>query len=361
MDSEPRNPVEVAEKPEKITKPGMVNQLIPYLITAAIFIYLYLTIDFGKMFHLLASANLVWFIPATVLMTVVFALVDSFSFGQAYSWFNTKLSTYEKIELRTAPYVIQVTLAPLAEVLFVLYLWRRKGISPAHALSSSIWTVINDFASVFTALTLAVVYNLKTDLVPEIGVWWLVVMIVFWVFYFGNLIFWHSPLQPKMAGWIERSHQAGLDQKGARKIILRVAGPLIQLLRTFSIARWYHYLWVYFVRLFIVVAAVISNYAALRALGLHPPLALVLIAIPIIFYAHFLPINVGGYGGPQALSILFFYEIGQCGSKEAVAAYSFLWSTGFLVGRFLFGAVFIRGFMKKTFPEGFRNWRRQAQ
>jgi len=346
------------QKKEEIKKPGILNQLIPYIITAAIFIYLYWAIDFRKMFHLLASANLAWFIPAMILMTIVFALVDSFTFGQAYSWFNAQLSAYEKIEMRTAPYVVQVTLAPLAEVMFVLYLWRKKGISPAHALSSSIWTVVNDFASVFTALTLAVVYNLKTGLVPAIGIWWLVIMIVWWVLYLGNLAFWHSPLQPKMAAWIERSHQAGLDQEGAMRLVLRVAGTLIQLLRTFSIARWYHYLWVYFVRLFMVVAAVISNYAALRALGLNPPLPLVLIAIPIIFYGHFLPINVGGYGGPQALSILFFYEIGKCGTKEQVAAYSFLWSTGFLIGRFLFGAAFFRGFMKNTFPEGFRNWRK---
>jgi hypothetical protein len=361
MALEAKAPAPGAPGPEQIKNPGLINQLIPYIITAAIFIYLYLTIDFKKMFQLLEGASLAWFIPATVLMTVVFALVDSFSFGQAYSWFNAKLTAFEKIELRTAPYVIQVTLAPLAEVLFPIYLWRRKGISPAHAVSSSIWTLVNDFAAVFTALTLAVIYNLKTGLVPAIGIPWLVVMIVFWVVYLGNLVFWHSPLQPKVAGWIERSQQTGVTRKGFRRMVLLVAGTLIQLLRTFSIARWHHYLWVYFVRLFIVVAAVISNYAALRALGLHPPLPLVLIATPIIFYAHFLPINVGGYGGPQALAILFFYEIGKCGSKEQVAAYSFLWSTGFLVGRFLFGAAFIRGFMKKTFPEGFRNWRRQNQ
>jgi len=347
------------ESPEQgIKKPSLLNQLIPYLITAGIFIYLYWEIDFKKMFHLLAEANLRWFIPAMIFMTVAFALIDSFTFGQAYSWFNARLSAYEKIEMRTAPYVIQAILSPLAEVMFVLYLWRKKGIHPAHALSSSIWTIVNDFASVATALTIAVVYNLKTALVPEIGTPWLIVLSIWWVLYLANLIFWHSPLNPIMANWIERSHQAGLDQQGIRRIILRIAGTLIQLLKTFSIARWYHYLWVYFIRLFMVLSAVISNYAALRALGLNPPLPLMVIAIPIIFYGHFLPINVGGYGGPQALAILFFYEIGKCGDKEQVAAYSFLWSTGFLLGRFLWGAIFIRGFMKNTFPEGFKNWRR---
>jgi hypothetical protein len=104
-----------------------------------------------------------------------------------------------------------------------------------------------------------------------------------------------------------------------------------------------------------LIGVLVSNYVALKALDINVPLPLAVIAIPIIYSGHFLPINVGGFGGPQALSILFFYEIGHCGSKEQVVAYSVLWSTGFLVGRVLFGLAFIRSFWEKAFPEGFAN------
>jgi len=347
---------------EQIKKPSIINQLVPWIITAGIFAWLYFAVDFRKMFHILASANIAYAVPSILLFSVVFGLVDSFTFGQAYSWFSAKLTNFEKIQCRVAPYVIQVFFAPLAEVFFPLYMWRKKGVAPSHSVSSSIFAIINDVAAVFTALTIATIYNLSTSprLVPAINGWWLALEIVFWVVYFSNLIFWHSGLQPRVNAWIERSHKAGLEKKGSKGIMLKVAGTAVQLLRTFSIANWRQYLAIYGIRMISLIAGLVSNYLTLLALDIHPPLALAAVGIPIIFYAHFLPINVGGYGGPQALSILFFYEIGHCGSKEQVAAYSFLWSSGFLLGRFLIGLVFIKGFMKQAFPEGFMNWRKGA-
>jgi hypothetical protein len=356
--SEPKNNTGVPK--EQIKKPGIVNQLIPWVITIAILAWLYFFIDFRKMFSIMATADLKLFIPFMVGFTLLFGTVDTFTFGQAYSWFSVKLTTHEKFELRVAPYVIQVIFAPLAEVFFPLWLWRKKGVSPTHAVSSTFWTVLNDLAAMATALTIAVIYNLKTKLVPQINIYWLFVMIIFWVVYFANLAFWHSPLQPKMAAWIERSHKADAEAQGEQSFLVKAAAGATQLLRTFSIARWYHYLIVYGIRSLSLIGGLICNYATLRALDISVPLPLMVIASPIIFYGHFLPINVGGYGGPQALSILFFYEIGHCGSKEQIAAYSFLWSTGFLVGRFLFGMVFIRGFWKNAFPEGFANWRKSS-
>ena len=252
-----------------------------------------------------------------------------------------------------------VICAPIAEVLFLIYLWRKKGVSPAHAVSSSIWIIVNDYAALATALTIAVIYNLGNNLVPQINIYWLAAMIIFWVFYFLNLVFWLSSLQPRIAAWIKRLYKARLDKQGSDGLLLKIVGGAIQLLHTFSIARWYHYLFVYGLRILSLIGVLVSNYVALKALDINVSFSLAMIAIIVIYCSHFLPINVGGFGGPQALSILFFCEIGHCGSKEQVVAYSVLWSTGFLVGRFLFGLVFIRGFWEKAFPEGFANWSRR--
>jgi hypothetical protein len=341
---------------EKIKKPGIINQLIPWMLTIAIFIWLYFTIDFRQMFYILGQAKLGCFIPFMVGFVILLGVIDSFTFGQAYSWFCTKLTTYEKFELRVAPYVMMVIFAPIAEVFFLIYLWRKKGVSPAHAVSSSIWTIVNDYAALATVITIAVIYNLGKNLVPQINIYWLAAMIIFWALYFSNLFFWHSSLQPRIAAWIERSHKVKLGKQKSDGLLLKIVGGAIQLLRTFSIARWYHYLCVYGLRLLVLIGILVSNYAALKALDIDVPLPLALIAIPVIYSGHFLPINVGGFGGPQALSILFFYEIGHCGSKEQIVAYSFLWSTGFFISRFMFGLIFIRGFWKTAFPEGFANW-----
>jgi hypothetical protein len=345
--------------PKQIKKPGIINQLIPWVITIAIFIWLYFTIDFRQMFHVLGQAKLGCFIPSMVGFVILYGVIDSFTFGQAYSWFCTKLTTYEKFELRIAPYVMAVICAPIAEVLFLIYLWRKKGVSPAHAVSSSIWIIVNDYAALATALTIAVIYNLGNNLVPQINIYWLAAMIIFWVFYFLNLVFWLSSLQPRIAAWIKRLYKARLDKQGSDGLLLKIVGGAIQLLHTFSIARWYHYLFVYGLRILSLIGVLVSNYVALKALDINVSFSLAMIAIIVIYCSHFLPINVGGFGGPQALSILFFYVIGHCGSKEQVVAYSVLWSIGFLVGKFLFGMVFIRGFWEKAFPEGFANWSRR--
>jgi hypothetical protein len=359
--SDPKSKMDPGANAAQIQKPGLVNQLVPWVITAAIFIWLYRTIDFKQMFEIMLTARLGWFLPFIAGFSVLCGLVDAFTFGQTYSWFCAKLTTREKLELRIAPMTVQVVFAPLAEVMFPLYLWRRKGVSPAHAVSTSFWTMISDVAAQTTALTIGIIYNLKTGLVPQINTWWLVAVCVFWAVYFGNIIFWHTPAQPKIAAWVERSRTAGADQSGAKSILLKAAAQATQLLRTFSLARWYHYLYVYAVRLLIVTGALACNYATLKSLNITVPTPLAIVALPIIFYSYFLPINVGGFGGPQALAILFLYEIGHCGSKEQIAAFSFLFSTGFLIGRFLFGAVFIRSFWRHTFPEGFSRWRKGTE
>ncbi len=343
---------------EQIKSPGIVNQLVPWVISIAIFVWLYYNVDFRKMFEIMATARLIWFIPFIAGFSILCGLVDAFTFGQSYSWFCAQLSTREKLELRIAPMTVQVIFAPFAEILFPLYLWRRKGVSPTHAVSASVWTMISDVAAQMTALTVGVVFNLQTGLVPQINLWWLAVVIIFWAVYFGNIIFWHTPLQPKIAAWVERSRNLDAAHRGTRGLLFKIAAGATQLLRTFSIARWYHYLYVYAVRMLIVVGALVCNYATLRSLDIVVPLPLAVVALPIIFYSYYQPINVGGFGGPQALAILFLYEIGHCGSKEQIAAYSFLFSTGFLIGRVLVGLVFIRGFWRNTFPEGFGNWRR---
>ena len=345
---------------EQIKKPGMLNQLIPWVITIFIFIWLYSTIDFRQIFKILGQAQLSYFIPFMVGFVILLGVIDSFTFGQAYSWFCTHLTAYERLEVRIAPYIFQVIFAQLADVFVLLYLWRKKGVHPTHALSSTIWTMVNDYAAFATMITIAVIYNIKYKLIPQINIYWLMAVIIFWLLYFLNLIFWHSSLQPRIAARIERSHKEKLGKRESDNLLLRMMGEIIQLLRTFSMARWYHYLFVYGLRILALTGVLVSNCVALKSLGINISVSLALVAIPIINLSYFLPINIAGFGGPQAISILFLYEIGHCGSKEQIVAYSLLWSTSFLICRFFFGLVFIRGFWGNAFPEGFTRWLKRS-
>ncbi len=352
--SENQPPVQNEE--EEFKRPSIISQVVPYIITAIIFYFIFKNLDFSEILKHLREADLSLFLPAMVVFVTSFFLADTFSFGQAYKWFNAPMTVKEMMECRAGPYVVQIGLAALAEVLFPLYMWRKKGVRVAELLSSNFWTIIVDMSAVFIVLTVAVIYNLYSGLVPQINWIWLAVCITFWVGFFGNMAFWHSRFQERAAGWIAEKSSAEVAEHlpGWKKLIQKALSLFITFLRTFSIARWHHYLRVFLVRIVMLGLNFVSHFAALYALGVHPPLPLILIGVPLIMISVFLPISVGGYGGPQALALLFFVKVVPCASAEVITAYSLLWSTGFLVGRAFWGLVFIRGFFRGAFPQGLK-------
>jgi len=299
----------------------------------------------GEIWDVVRRADLALFLPVMALHCMIFFMVDVISFGIPYRSFNTPDITWREVmECRGAPYLFQIVLAPLAEVMFPLYMKRVKNAPVADVVSSNIWTIFLDMAALFTAVTPAVIYNLYVDKVASaIGPGWLAACLLFWAVFFFNLAFWHSPLRVKAAAWVASGRDGTEDKTGAR----RMAGEMMQLLRTFSLARWRHYLPVYGSRLLLLLSSLASSYAALRAMGVSPPLPLALISFPIIVLSVFQPIGVGGYGGPQLIAWFLLTEVGGSGTADQVIAYSFLWSTGFLAGRAVIGLVFIRGFWKR--------------
>lgn len=309
------------------------------------------SIDYAKkvrardMWAMIRSADLRLFLPVMALHCLAFFLADIFSFGMAYRFFNVPGMLFREIAvMRGAPYVIQVGLAALAEALFPLYLLRVKKVPITETLSSNIWTIIIDTAAIFTAITPGVVYNLFVEnLVPAVGYEWLVVCIVYWIVLLGNIVFWHTGYGRSVAERIA-ARRAAREGEGAGGL-----GGGLQLLRTFSMARWGQYLKVYLTRALLWVSFLTSNYVAMRALGIDPSPALALIAIPLVVMSIFMPIGVGGYGGPQLIAWFLFVKIGAAGTADQVIAYSLLYSTFFLIGRALIGVVLIRDFWKRVF------------
>ncbi len=304
-------------------------------------------VRFQDLWAIVAAADLSFFIPLMVLHSLVFFMGDVFSFGIAYRWFNDgKLKLSEIMEVRGAPYIVQIGIPTLAEVLFPLYMWRVKRVPATETVSSNIWAMLMDIGALFTALTPAVVYNLYIDnVIPAIGGGWLVVCIFFWLLFFSNLVFWHSPLQHRAREWIARGKEKSDKTSGVREGL----GGALQLLRTFSYARRHHYLRAYLARLMILASALVSNYAALLAVGVQPEPTLAVIGVPIVVLSVFLPIGVGGYGGPQLIAWFIFVKLGNAGTADQIIAYSLLWSTAFLAGRAVIGMVFMPGFWKKCF------------
>jgi Lysylphosphatidylglycerol synthase TM region len=304
----------------------------------------------SEIWAIVKQADLSLFLPFMILHCLIFAFADVADFGFAYRWFNVPgMKIKELLEVRLAPYVIQVGMPPLAEVLFPLYMWRVKRIPVTQIMSSNFWAMLMDVAAMMSAITPAVIYNLFYDnLVPQIGYEWLVGVSVFWIIFAGIFLIWKTPKGKEIKERIAEQNKIE-SEDGLKKTV----GGGIQLLRTFSLTKWHHVARAYGARLLLICSSLASSYIALTALGADPSLPLALIGIPIVVMSVFMPIGVGGYGGPQLIAWFIFVEIGKAGEADQVIAYSFLWSTGFLIGRAVIGMIFIRGFWKKCFPAGF--------
>ena len=307
-------------------------------------------VKLSEIWAMVKGANLSLFLPVMVLHTILFFFGDVFSFGMAYRWFNAPdLKMREMMEVRGAPYVIQVGLAPLAEALFPLYMWRVKKVPVTETVSSNIWTFVMDLSAIFSVITPAVLYNMYVEnLIPHIGIAWLAGCLLFWALVTGNLLFWKTPPGRRMTARFQTDRTAPPEAAGIKGSI----GGAGRLLQTFGLARGHHMGRCYLARAVVLVSTLVSNYIAIRALGMDPALPIALIGIPIIVLSIFQPIGVGGYGGPQLIAWFLFVKVGHVGSPDQVIAYSLLWSTAFLVGRAAVGLVFIRGFWKRCFPAG---------
>ena len=217
----------------------------------------------GDLLKLLRNVDLSIFLPFMLLNIIVFFLADLFSFGWSYKRFNVPdISWRELMTVRGGPYLVQIGLAPLAEVLFPLYMYRVKHVPISHTLSSNLWAFIIDLSAILSFITPAVIYNIFVDtLIPDIGMTWLILCAVFWLLFIGNIFFWRTDTGKRLAVKSDKdmSPDDGSSEPGRNRGILK----------TFTQAEIKDYAFVYCVRLVLWLSFIIANYAAVRAVGMN--------------------------------------------------------------------------------------------
>ena len=314
-------------------------------------------VTIGEMWTLISKADLTLFIPVMLLHLLIFFFADMSSFGLAYKWFNAPDMTWKEIlEARAGPYVVQIGLPQLAELMFPLYMWRVKKVPFVETMSANTWANVLDYTALLSVITPAVIYNVMVDpVIPVIGMKWLIGVGVCWLLVLGGIIYLASPLGKQLAKYYTPPHQREEQQTQAppkeEQSILHSIGKFHDVFRAFAFATWSQGFRVYGARLLFVLSSLLSNLVALWAMGANIPLSLAMIGIPIITASIFTPVSVGGYGGPQLIAWFLFVKLGNAAKADQIVAYSLLWSTSFMIGRALFGGFYIRGFWRRTFGD----------
>jgi len=111
------------------------------------------------------------------------------------------------------------------------------------------------------------------------------------------------------------------------------------LLECFLTAKVTHYVHIYLVRLSLLAAHLYAISIILPLLSIDLSLWQLVIFSPLFVASAFLPISVGGYGGPQGVAVLLLVQLWQVTNIESAIAFSMLWSTFFLLGRCSVGAL----------------------
>ncbi len=319
-------------------KPGLLSQLVPYIFVGFIFYWVSGQTDWMDVWAKLEHADLRWFVPSMLLFILFFFPADCLCFGLAYKWFNrAKVSPLDVMKARGGPLLVQIVSSPLAEAFYPLYLKRNNGIPFFKAVSSHLFVTFNNTYAVIGAISAAIIYGHFIRM-NKIDFIWQVVIMLAWVFLFIHLLYWRTGLKYRFIPWLRRRNLA----------------------LTFDQGRLVHYTIFFLIRLGMLFVTLFSNYIALRAVGVNPPLSVTALAVPLIVTSIFLPISVAGQGGPQALALLFFVGSVPEADPAAVVAYATLWTTCFTLGRIFWGLIFIRGFWKGAFPQGLKSWGKQS-
>ncbi len=127
-------------------RPPLWQRLLPWLVTAACFAYLYVRLDRAaaadgrRLLPYLAAVfgEVSWLRWLALMLPycLVFLLVDSLVVWRVISWFNARLRYRDVLPIRASAYILSIVNEQVSKGAIALYVSRREGI-PAWEVGSS--------------------------------------------------------------------------------------------------------------------------------------------------------------------------------------------------------------------------------
>ncbi len=309
---------------EGVKRPPLWREVLPYLIAAAILIWIFRDIELSRFGRALLEARLWLVMPAMAVFTAVYALADILSYGNCYKWFVVPdIKVREMAATRLGSYLFHVLYTPLSTVANLVYLRRHKGAPVLWSLSANAFTSVHDLFSINLTVTAALALNFFVRAVPDLDPRWFILVSIPWAVALMYAAYWFTPVR---------------DLGIFRRVTMN------PILRSCRFARPGHYLVVLGARLSVALSGVAAHAALLYAFGIEAPLAMVAVAAPLIIGVSFMPVSGAGFGGPQLVALMLLPYAG--GDKALVTAYSMSFSALFTAGRSIIGAAFLPSYLR---------------
>ena len=302
------------------------QRLLPWLVTAACFAYLYARLaraaaaDGQRLLPYLAGVfeNVSWsrWLALMLPYCVLFLLIDSLVIWRAISWFNTRIRYTDVLPIRASAYILSIVNEQVSKGAIAVYLSRREGIPAWEVGSSVLFIMFCEWYYLLGWATLGVL--LQWDRFPPVF----------------HLIPWMAAVS---AAFFVVFHLFFTGRIGAG-LALRER-PVFRAFRRASV---WHYAGIIALRSPLMLAAVVTYALSLRLFGVEASVGQMLGYLPVIFFGAATP-------GPMhsvaiVLWVLLFPE-----KPGAMTAFGFVQHNFFVLFNAGIGLVFLRRATRELF------------
>ena len=113
-------------------------KLLPWVITLAIFVFIFRRVPVSELLEALRQASLLPYLALMAPYSMIYCLVDAFVLTQAVTWFNRPVRYTRILPVRAAAYILSLLNPGLGQGGTAFYIHRREGV-PFFEMAGSIW------------------------------------------------------------------------------------------------------------------------------------------------------------------------------------------------------------------------------
>lgn len=302
------------------------QRLLPFLITAGCFAYLYDRLNHaaaaehsGLLPYLLKSfENVSWgrWLALMIPYCFLYLVFDSLVVWSVINWFNAKIRYADILPIRASAYILSLVNEQVSKGAIALYLNRRDGVPGWEVGSSMLFLMFCEYYSLILWGTIGVTLQWTTiqpvfHLIPWIALGSGVFFVLFHLFFSGKI---------------------------GSGIALRER----PILRAFRLAKVWHYGAVIALRAPLVIAGVIVYTLALRLFGGSVSFGQMLGYLPVIFFGAAMP-------GPMHSVAILFWVLLFPDRPGQMTAFGFVMHNFFILFNAGVGLLFLRRATREVF------------
>ena len=295
-------------------------QWLPIIFTATLLLLIFKAIPAKDFFEALEEANYIAFLSALLPFSIAYYTLDTAVLHYTITSFHGKLSLSSVLAIRAVDYLISILNHRVSQGAMILYLTQHLS---AKLLNITSTVLFLDFLQKTHLILWAGIgmFFLNEEL-PLSLVWAPIIVATLWFLLLYSI-------------------HGGFSVRGRR-----IQPPNWKLLRTFHVARYQHYIFIFLFKAPLLLLAVVAHWYAIRSFGFIIPFDRLLATLPIIFLVGALPVNVARIG-TTPLAWIFFH--GDLIPAPKLLAYSLAAHLTFMISNAIIGL----GFLPRAYRELF--------